>query len=342
MKKIGIVTLNGYFNFGNRLQNYALTRVLENFGFEVYTIWDKDIVRIIKDKVKTVVFWVPKYRRFRKFYKFSRKYTKELLLKNKKDDFDYIVVGSDQVWNPRYINEHPFLLYEPRGNEKVVGYATSFGTAKLPEEWHEQFRSRLTKYKVISVREDTGKEILEEDVKLENIEIMADPTFLLSKAEWDQIKRKPKSLKEDTKYILKYFLGELSAEEQEAISSYAQANGCMIIDLADKENAMFCSDPSEFIYMVANAHMVCTDSFHASVFSFLYNRPFTVFRRKGCSDYMYSRINNLLRMFRLTNREFDGTSINEENFNHDYTEAYEILAQERKKGLEFLKRNICS
>ena len=56
MKKIGIITLNGYFNFGNRLQNYALTKILEEKGFEVYTIWYKNYKTIVKDFIKSKLF----------------------------------------------------------------------------------------------------------------------------------------------------------------------------------------------------------------------------------------------------------------------------------------------
>ena len=83
--------------------------------------------------------------------------------------------------------------------------------------------------------------------------------------------------------------------------------------------------------------MICTDSFHSSVFAILYNRPFIVFDRDDKSKDMSSRIDTLISKFKLKNRKYNGKEIIEENINHDYTEAYEILKNEREKSFNFIK-----
>lgn len=342
MRTLGIITLTGYFNYGNRLQNYALTRTFEKLGFQVYTIWNKNFMSRVKDQIKIRLVWNPRYKRYRKFYKFSRTYMKEVHIHSKRTLFDHIVIGSDQVWNPKYINENPYLLYEPLSNENVIVYAASLGIEQLPEEWKTIFRNRLSRYNYISVREITGKNILSQELGLRNIELVPDPTLLLSRNEWNEIKRKPDAMKEHSKYILNYFLGDLSTEESNVINEYARVSGCEIIDILNEKNKMFDSDPAEFISLIENAFLICTDSFHACVFSFIYDRPFIVFKRKGCSDYMYSRINNLLTIFDLRNREFEGKEITIKNLNHDYKNSYLILEQEKRKGISFIKKSVIS
>ena len=265
---------------------------------------------------------------------------KEIRLANKKEVYDFVLVGSDQVWNPRYIEETPFLLYKPIGNECAVSYAASFGTEHLSTEQCTSFYKILKTYKAISVREQAGKEIVQKVIGIEQAEVLIDPTMLLNVSKWDKIKRKPGNLNGNTKYLLKYFLGDMSVAEKKAISDYAEKNGCQIIDLKDEQDSFFCSGPDEFIYLVEHAHLVCTDSFHACVFSFLYHRPFVVFERKGCSDYMYSRIRSFLEVFQLKDREFKGDCISEKNQKCDYKNAYDILKREREKGFSFLKRNL--
>lgn len=338
MAKIGIVTLNGYFNYGNRLQNYALSKSIEQMGHEVITIWDKDRKEISKDFIKRQLIWIPRFRRYRNFMIFSRRFTREVLL-SKKGKMNYIVIGSDQVWNPRYIKETPHLLYEPENGEVVISYAASFGCPVLPLDEVKNFKEHFIKYKAISVREKAGLEILSE-MGIDNAVSVIDPTLLLTRNEWDEIKVSPSDLKREGKYILKYFLGDISKEESKAIVSFAHENNMAVIDLGDQGSKYFISDPSEFISLVENAELICTDSFHACVFSFIYDKSFIVFRRKGCSDYMYSRIESLLSVFHFSDREFNGLSITRDNQLHDYTEAYRILEKEREFGLNFLQTNI--
>lgn len=338
MAKVGIITLNGYFNYGNRLQNYALSKSIESMGHEVVTIWDKDKKKIIKDFIKKQLIWIPRFRRYRNFMIFSRKFTKEVLL-SRKEKLDYIVIGSDQVWNPRYIKETPHLLYEPENGEVVISYAASFGCSVLPPDEVKNYKDHFIKYKAISVREKSGLGILS-DMGIDNAVSVIDPTLLLTRDEWNEIKVSTGALKHEGKYILKYFLGDISTEESNAIMSFAHENNMTVIDLRDQGSEYFMSGPSVFISLVENAELICTDSFHACVFSFIYDKPFVVFRRKGCSDYMYSRIKSLLGVFHFSDREFNGLSITRDNQLHDYTEAYKLLEKEREFGLNFLQKNI--
>ena len=97
------------------------------------------------------------------------------------------------------------------------------------------------------------------------------------------------------RYILTYFLGNLSDSRKKEISRIANEYDCEIINLLDKKDPFYsCCGPSEFLYLEKNAFLICTDSFHSSVFAILYDRPFIVFNREDKLQNMNSRIANLL------------------------------------------------
>lgn len=334
MQKIGIVTLNGYFNYGNRLQNYALCYYLKKFGFEVYNIWPKKKNLIFKEKIKSIIPF--RYKRFRKIYNFSKKNIKEFNGKNADLYFDTIVIGSDQVWNYTLEDNSKYLV-GTNFKCKKISYAASIGLDKIPIEYEEIYKKSLKKIDYISMREEKGKEIVEKILDRKDITVNIDPTLLLTSSEWDKIIRKPKNLKYKN-YILVYFLGVLSTQKKNAIEEVAKKNNCAVIYLLDKNSEFYNSGPEEFLYLEKNAFLICTDSFHSSVFAFLYNRPFVVFDRKQENlENMSSRIDTFLSKFKLENRIYNGKNIVKDNITHDYNKSYEILEKERLKSKLFFE-----
>lgn len=338
MNKVAIVTLTGYFNFGNRLQNYALSKVLKKLGYEPYTVWNRKLSKVIKEKIKSKLFFIKKYNRFRIFYKFSKNNMKEISLSDiQKYEISRIVVGSDQVWNPKYYDEDNNLLYNPKNGQKVISYAASMGTSKIDNKYIDIYKEILNKYDSISVREKDAEENIKRITGRKDVVTLIDPTLLLTKREWEDIEIKPKGFDNNKKYILNYFLGEISKEEKENIEKYAKENDCVIVNILNKNDNFYLSGPEEFIYILNHSYIICTDSFHACVFSFIFGKPFIVFKRKGCSDYMYSRIENLINTFQLKDREYNG-SITNDILKYDYLVGYKKLAEERAKSLEYLQK----
>ena len=227
-----------------------------------------------------------------------------------------------------------FLTFAPK--KKRSSFSASFGISKIPSEMKEYYKERLEGLNNISVREEAGKKIVEELTGRKDVQVLVDPTMLLTAEEWDKVAKKPKQLKTD-KYILNYFLGELSETRKKEIDRIAKENDCEVINILDKNSPFYQTGPSEFLYLEKNAFLICTDSFHSSVFAVLYNRPFVVFEREDKLVNMNSRIETLINKFNLQNRKFTG-KITEENLQHDYKEAYEILEKERQKSNEFLKK----
>lgn len=349
MKKIGILTINDNNNYGNRLQNYAVQETLKKRNFNVETINNqKDIVgiKVLNKKIKNILkkFFQVKdstkrynyFINFNKYIKFS-KFSIDLnhIPTNLSNEYDCFVTGSDQVWNPNFnrMSDIDFLMFAPK--EKRNSFSASFGISEIPENMREYYKNRLSQLNHISVREDRGKEIIKELTERDDIEVLVDPTMLLTAEEWDKVSKKPKQLKTN-KYILNYFLGNLSEERKNEINRIAKENDCEVINMLDKNDPFYITGPSEFLYLEKNAFLVCTDSFHSCVFAILYDRPFIIFEREDNVVNMNSRIETLLTKFKLQNRKFKGKII-EDDLKHDYTKVYEILKKEREKADKFLK-----
>lgn len=342
MKKAGIVTLFGEYNFGNRLQNYAVQQVLRNKGLEAETIKyigledDVPVIRNEKDES-----------RLKKFKKFNEniEFADEILYKEHevperfKSDYDYIVMGSDQIWNftfDKIFSDKALGTFVPK--EKRVSFSASFGVDYAPEKGsnlYELCKNGLNDIKSISVRESAGKEIVGKLTGRDDVEVLIDPTMMLDKSEWEKVMKKPESLKTD-KYILKSFLGDVSSDVWKELKRVAEENECEIIDISDKNSPYYDMGPAEFLYLEKNAFLVATDSFHSCVFSIIFSTPFIVFEREGGNlQSMYSRIETLLETFNMENRVFN-KKITADILDNDYSKAYEILQKEQTRVNNFL------
>ena len=351
MKKIAILTINDNNNYGNRLQNYATQVYLEKYGLNIITILNmgnnfskqNTLSKKLKNIIKRISF-LPKHKRYINFIDFNSNinFYKDYMnnkksINNLDNEFDYFLTGSDQVWNPEIgrLSDIDLLMFAT--NEKKIAWSASIALDNLDNNSLDKIKKQLPKFKAISVREENGKKIIQNVIDRKDIEVLIDPTLLLSKKDWEKVCRKPKILK-DSKYILNYFLGDLSQTRRKEIERIAKENNCKIINILDKNDPFYVCGPSEFLYLEKNAFLVCTDSFHSSVFAFIFDTPFLVFdRNQKNMKNMNSRIENLISKFELKNRFYEG-KISQENINHDYTEAYKILSREKKKTEEFIHR----
>lgn len=343
MKNIGIITITDNNNYGNRLQNYAVECILKNMNFNANTIWEKNKINInmkIKEKIKKILPLKIQWRRKQAFEKFTNENTNKIecgYIKEEIEKFDYIVVGSDQIWNLKWQLYRNKVLTEIDQN-KIIAFSPSFGVSEVEKDKYDWYKKIITNIPYLSVRENRGKELIYELTGRNDVEVLIDPTMLLTPKEWDVVAKKPKFLKEGKKYILNYFLGELPEEWNNEINRIAKENDCSIINLLDKNGIFYECGPSEFLYLEKNAFLVCTDSFHSCVFAILYGNPFIVFDRKDKKeDNMNSRIDTLLEKFELNDRRFNG-KINNEVFNYDNNKIQSILEKEREKTNKYLKK----
>ncbi|MDU1232063.1 polysaccharide pyruvyl transferase family protein [Clostridium sp.] len=373
MKRVGIITLNGYFNYGNRLQNYALQHAIEMLNFECETILNDTYIlkqnNKNNSKVDKIKYFLKKdflsqlitinekinKKRIQKinqnrteiFKEFSKKYLNETqfsisinnIRKNLENKYEYFVSGSDQVWNPNdpMVSEINFMTFAPKS--KRLTYAPSFGVSSIPEKYKKDYSKWLEGLDNISVREEEGAKIVRDLTGKEAV-VLIDPTMLLSKEKWLSISKehynKPKG-----KYLLTYFLGEMSKDSKERLKKIAKNKNLEIVNLADiKHKKYYGTGPSEFIDYIDNAEIFMTDSFHGCVFSLLLETPFIVCDREGHTkeENMGSRIETFVKKFKLESRKFN--NIKEEDiFKCNYSESKKILDEERKKAWNYIKES---
>lgn len=342
MKRVGIVTINDNNNYGNRLQNYALSKVIESFGcspknIENYPYFNSKRYYLLKRiKYRHFDYYYSKdnekKENFRQFNQLISYYPGIYSPYKKYSDLDFVVCGSDQIWNPLYaLDECTILKIFP--NHKRIAFSASFGVDFINDTGAQLIKKELLKFKNISVREEAGAKIIK-DLTGRDATVLVDPTMLLTKEEWRKVSKQPKRAKEG--YILTYFL---SPKCEEAKVKLEEIRGDKeVYELLNPEDQFAgTAGPSEFLWLFDHADLILTDSFHACVFSFLFNKPFIVYDRNWNEGNMNSRLETLLSNFSLE-RKYAGSGLLNDIWEHDYTEGYKQLEIERKKAINFLKK----
>lgn len=350
--KTAIITICDNNNYGNRLQNFALQEVLKKIlDDEVITIWNEEnsisTVEKIKTNIKKIIKIIMGDKKMLREYNFNN-FTKQYINNSEKvftnsknivDKYDQYVIGSDQIWNYTFRGDNfgffEFALFSNANKKNIISYAASFGISSIPSFIQNKYQNGLSNLNHISVREQAGAEIVKSLTKKEAT-VVLDPTLLLSKNEWIKMIKKPKQLKVE-KFILTYFLGKISQKRKIQIEKIAAINGCKIINILDPNSDYYTCDPQEFLYLEKKAFLICTDSYHSSIFAILFERPFIVFEREDQHLKMNSRLDTLLDMLNLNNHK----SIDEipENYlDTDYSETFQILETEKNKSLYFLEK----
>lgn len=329
MKKIGILTYHRAYSYGARLQAYALATYLSSIGFKAEVIDYGNIgeeklrkigTKSLKDLIVTTLCYITssvaepqRIRRFDEFldmipHSFDRYHKDNITEAN--DKYDYFVTGSDQVWNPRY-NEGDltYLLDFVKDDRKKFSYAASFGVSHLSDDILSIYKPLLMAFHRILIREITGKHLLNEQFGL-NSQVVLDPTFLLSRSQWEGMANYP--LSKPLKYILSFQILDRDAHYDTMLDHLHRKLGYKVIELKDlfrykpwRWSIYAKAGPKEFLGLIKNAEVVVTNSFHATVFSILFHRPFFCSRN---SFGFNSRMEDLVGGLGLANRMFDSSS----------------------------------
>ncbi len=338
MHKMAILTIDSP-NYGNKLQNYALQTAIQNLGHSVETLRRQRLSTVRKIKRLARIILIHDNRSA--FYRFARKmicWSKWVASKNCQDQamtnaYETFVIGSDQIWNIDFdfIGDVDFLPFIPR--EQKISYAASFGIDTIPESERPRIAAHLQNIRTISVREKSGAKIVKELTGRDAV-LVLDPTLLLPKEDWIKIEKPPqKAIKKP--YLLTYFLGKATYAEE--VNAYAKAHNLEVVDC---RTSVFPVGPSEFVYLVHHADVICTDSFHASVFSFIFKRPFAVFERMSHDQDMSSRIDDLCSTFHLDAHRFRNADFSWDNIGTFEPAADQVWMEKRFASLQFLKNNL--
>ena len=378
--KIGCVIAytKGHNNYGTSLQGYAMLKKIQQLGYEVEVI--KYIKRLSTwQKIKFVVNAL----RAGEWKNIQHRLTSKQMLKKypvyaagiaerttavnaykqkkliplfheyigydalHKGSLNYaaVVIGSDQVWTPMSLPNKFFNLLFVSDSVRKVAYASSFGVSEIPSFQRKATGAYLDRFYKIGVREQRGKEIVEE-LSHQKATVVADPTMLLSREEWEQEIADAHTTTEEL-YIFCYFLGT-NQEARKAAKELKEKTGYKIITIRHMDEyvpedelfgdeAPYNVDPNDFVKYISRAAYVCTDSFHCTVFSILFHRQFMTFYRfaEGSKTGRNSRINSLFDLFELQERLYKG-DINKITNPIDYNSVDEKLSELRKESIYFL------
>lgn len=332
--KIGILThFHKSVNYGGVLQAYALCKYLNTQGYSAQQILytaciknldssahaSKNLFKAVSKRIKRKLNKEKNIKiknRMENLFKDFREqvphtaseYTKDTIA-NVNREFDAVLVGSDQVWNPAWFDSSYMLDFIDKSIPKI-SYSASMGVSSLTEEQKAIYKKYLVGFEKISVREQACADVLS-DVLKKNINVCVDPTLLLSVDQWDEIASE-RIIKE--KYAFLYMLGD-DINARKTAEKFANEKGLRLVFIPDllgeyraidrkiKGAAIEDATPCDFISLIKYADYIFTDSFHVCVFSLLYQKEFFAFERSGAQN-TNSRICNLLEAFVCAERFF--------------------------------------
>lgn len=362
MKKIKIITFSRVHNYGAELQTYALQKfLLKKYTdvqiidyrnkvvlapYKVFSINKKNLKTIIKSLVKNVLFHNRIKKRFYNFTNYenkkinftSRKYYNSQELSEIKSDI--FITGSDQVWNRKITDElsDEFTLNFKIKKGKKISYAASVGDVTQIDKYKNEYIKKISQLDNISVREEDAKWKLARIINKE-IQSVLDPTLLLTTSDWNAEIENHKNNNE--KYILAYVVSP-DEEYIKIVNNISKKTGLKVIHFEltnpgykNVYKSYYTDGPLEFIKLIKNAEYIVATSFHATVFSIIFNKKFWIVPHKTTG----SRVTDLLKKLGISNRavntidEFNNKDYNEEI---DYEKVNKLLEKERQKSIDWL------
>ena len=251
---------------------------------------------------------------------------------------DAFVCGSDQIWNFKLRKDFTYLLdFLKDETTKRIAYAASMAEPWTSEECKEA-QPHLRKFDAIGIREKGDLPLINSLLKQPTARVVVDPVFLLPRTEWDKLGRKPQI---QEPYIFCYFLGTDDFTVK-VVKRIKELTGYKIVHLnlnnRDRFNSdknIIVADPCDFIGLIANASMVCTNSFHCTAFSLIYQRNIQFIPRKLGN----ARALSLQEVFQIPNIILDSSrfsNLQKEDLVTDYSnsqEAMETMIESSKKFL---------
>lgn len=359
--RVGIITIDDCWNFGNRLQNLAMQKILKNMEYEVMTfhrkysgVVDMSIkmkIKILLGKHQKISYFLQDrtllYQRLYHFYNFNKQYIKwdkhifeDVPDKYLEKKYDALVVGSDQVWNFQFnFNKKENLLPEISSRVKKISVAASVGNTKLSIEELNLFRKYLNDFDAVSVREKSAIALLQPYYNGKIVQIK-DPALLVGREYWEKIVQNSR-LHIKKPYVLLFFLGPIRDDVFALCKELENCCQLQIINPNDVKNPYYGIGPIDFLKMIHDAEYVLTDSFHCSVFSILFQKKFSVYNRDTDEMDSSNRTDELLEMFQIKNSKnifsmeklVEQTPVNERFID-------DILEQERKNAEKFVRECI--
>ena len=377
MKKIAILTQPLISNYGGILQAFALQKVLKNKNYDVTTIDRRyngvSSSKLFLSNVKNTIINKLKLGNERNFTSsdinyitknprnFISKYItlSEIIDQNAKmvkhfenKSYDVVIVGSDQVWRPRYspnIYDYFFGFLKDSSKTKKLSYAASFGvdTWEYNENQTKEVKNLISLFDAVSVREKSAVELCKNNLDAQ-AQFVLDPTLLLEKE--DYLKLITKKSEKSSASLFTYVLDKSESKKdiinfvQKKLGKEIKTNQPkeMIKESSSRVLSDYAYPPIEgWIESFDEADFIVTDSFHGTVFSLIFNKPFLTIVN---SDRGAARFKSLLSLLDLEDRlidAYDESLISEKlSLPIDYIKVNERLKELKADSLAYLFNNI--
>lgn len=321
--RIGILTHPFEKNYGGIIQNWALQQTLRKMGYDPTTVKWKFYLPSWKEylsfrtlhhtawaiyhlfKAPRVDFpksplWKDKNTiGLQKFIKNNIKTTRIVYKINVskfiKANFDILIVGSDQVWRPIYINpiEMMFFPFKKREGQKKIAFSASFGTDKweFSKEQTKLCKELLSDFDAVSVREKSGIDLCKQYLNYPNAVWTLDPTLMIDRCEYENL---CSDIPRETEgYIFEYILDETEDTKslcQKAYNKLGLNRKRLSVDtMVSPQNTI-----EDWLSSFRDSKYVITDSFHGVVFCLIFHKPFAVFYNQSRGN---ARFDSLIELF---------------------------------------------
>lgn len=379
MKKVGIITTFRQPNWGSVLQAYALQKVIGRLGYIAEVIdyrypnefhwkrgknWDKPqnktlrrLIRETKQKVFQMigVTSVSIMDLLNSFIGREMRVSTPILthedLHLNPPIYDIYVSGSDQIWNPNtMLGDMSYMFDFAPIDSKKISYSSSFSCKSIPNALKELYKSNLSTFSALSVRENNGKEIIKELLGRDS-EVVLDPTLLLNREEWDAIANKAATVNLPKRYILCYMLSytfEVDEPMGKLLHTVQDKYKMPVIALKSMPNSFrgdvfylprsYSVGIEEFLLLIQRASIVVSSSFHGTAFALNFGKPLVAMGAKNEDDRIYSLLNNM----RMTKQFVYSDDISKKEIDAFYNDAVEqkTLNTLRIKSIKFLQESL--
>lgn len=364
-KRIALITWHHTENYGTAFQAYALSRLIEQSGCTVDLIEYRRLgtsplprrttlryilgglhlkltqrgtpVKLYQFKKETFDdFW-------RKYFKYTRPCQYNQDFRELNSIYDGFVCGSDQIWGPEWFDARFFLDFV-EDEKKLIAYSPSIGVSSIEDGNVRNEMSRLIRrFPHLSLREKTGCKVVREMTGRNDVFNTLDPVLTLPVREWNIMEENVDGL--PNKYFFIFFLKNNEENIKKSIE-IAKEQGCIpiVLHCTQSEDTPYANTgdltPGQLLTYLKHASYVCTDSFHMTVLSIIYEKSFKVFKKNAENDKSSknNRITDLLTRLGINNSEYGVNSSFDGQV--DYKQVNSILESLRKQSYDYLKNAI--
>ena len=316
-----------------------------------HTLWDKTVGKASNNSASETVDLKNRLRKFEDFQQAHIPTCERQFFRNEICDTDYdaIVVGSDVVWRqcPLWISRTKFLDFEAEKPFRRIAYAASFGHDYIPKENVKYIRKYLSRFDAISVREHSSVTMLN-GIGVQNVSYCLDPTLLLPVQEWEALEEKPEAIADGERYLFTYLLGGSACQRRE-IEAFAEKAGLKTVTVPHANGLFVEADGNyadvrlqdcsigNWLWLIHHAQYVISDSFHGTVFSTIYNRPFVSLFREDTVD-INNRLRDYLGQIGQTDKMLsEGRLLEMAGLTWDYGQIRAAIEERKQSSIAFLK-----